>query len=62
MSLGKRKTVGGTEYDAFSEWRHRILWKRGERAEAKRMANRRERRQQTWRMDDPQRGYWYGED
>lgn len=43
-SMGKRRMVGGAEYDAFTGWRRFIRFRPGERALIKRKANRRERR------------------
>ena len=40
----KRPAVNGEEQDAFSSWRHYLIWRAGERKAIKQRANRRERR------------------
>lgn len=53
MSMGKRARKGGAEYDAFSTFRRVILWRPSERAQIKRKARRRERRQARQQRWDP---------
>ena len=47
--MGKRKSKGGDEYDAFSKSRKYLSWARGETKRIKQRANRRDRR--TFRLE-----------